>query len=361
MWKGYYGKEPFDLRLTALRFLENLGKIIALTLVGTLLFGGGYYVKNVLLGAERQYSVTSTFKVDYVTPPVNSGDYFINEVTWNTLVQTAEFQRAVQTHLANITIFGEDGTPKEMLALGAEEIAAAISAKLPSDWNIPTVTVVTDDPVKTIRIALAVEAAMVDEFADYMEEIDFVRVLSPAAEAEEVEPDVRPARAFILSALLSFFFVTVLFLLKEIGDDSIWLPATIRRRYHLPVLGTDESPELVENIVHLFENKKNIAVYAVDNEMVDAEEIVMALQENVKEERAAKNWKAVTQSAFTKQGMEALREADGILLAVRAGSHAGKPLEYVAEYLAQQDCEITAVLLWEADEWLIKAYYCFAR
>ena len=96
MWKGSYGKEPFDLRLTVLRFMGNFVNIIVLTMIGTLFFGGGYYVKNVLLGGERQYGATSTYKVDYVTPPVNSGDYFINEATWNTLVQTTEFMDAVE-------------------------------------------------------------------------------------------------------------------------------------------------------------------------------------------------------------------------------------------------------------------------
>ena len=45
MREGYYGKEPFDLRLTALRMLRNLNQIIVFTLAGTLVFGGGYYLE----------------------------------------------------------------------------------------------------------------------------------------------------------------------------------------------------------------------------------------------------------------------------------------------------------------------------
>ena len=44
-----YAKEPFDLRLLLLRLGRNLWKILALTILGTVLFGGGYYVKKVLL------------------------------------------------------------------------------------------------------------------------------------------------------------------------------------------------------------------------------------------------------------------------------------------------------------------------
>lgn len=44
-----YGKEPFDLRLEVLCLCRNLWKILAVTVLGAVLFGGGYYVKNVLL------------------------------------------------------------------------------------------------------------------------------------------------------------------------------------------------------------------------------------------------------------------------------------------------------------------------
>lgn len=44
-----YGKEPFDLRLMLLCLGRNLWKILAVTVAGMVLFGGGYYVKNVLL------------------------------------------------------------------------------------------------------------------------------------------------------------------------------------------------------------------------------------------------------------------------------------------------------------------------
>ena len=63
MWEGSYGKEPFDLRLTVLRLIACMDKVLIFTLAGTLLFGGGYYVKNVLLRPETQYGITSVYRV----------------------------------------------------------------------------------------------------------------------------------------------------------------------------------------------------------------------------------------------------------------------------------------------------------
>ena len=60
MWEGSYGREPFDLRLTVLRLIREFGKILVLTIVGTILFGGGYYVKNMILRPEPTYAATST-------------------------------------------------------------------------------------------------------------------------------------------------------------------------------------------------------------------------------------------------------------------------------------------------------------
>ena len=94
-----YGKEPFDLRLMCLRLCRNLWKMLAVTVVGTLLFGGGYYVKNVLLQPDPGYAASSTYKVEYKENPNAAGAYYINEATWNTMIHTGEFLDGVEKHL----------------------------------------------------------------------------------------------------------------------------------------------------------------------------------------------------------------------------------------------------------------------
>ena len=388
MWEGSYGKEPFDLRLTVLRLIRKADKILVLTLVGTIVFGGGYYVKNVILQSEPAYAATSTYKVQYVEEPTQAGDYYINETSWNTLLDTKEFLDAVQQHLAAGAEAG--GFPVEITN---EELKEAISAKLPSDWHVPTTTVETNDMQKSLLIGAAVEAAMTEELAETTDEVSSIRVMDPALTATEVKADVRPVRAVILSAVLSLFFAVVVFLLQETGDDSIWLPSTLRRRYGLPVLGTVHSRELQENINYLLKDKKQIAVCSVDVD-IDPAEVIGALpgKESALPEEGAVlpvkgsvlsrkgntlpgeesslsgegvslsgEWTAVPAPLICPESCEVLRKMDGIVLVVRAGRHAGKPLEYVLDYLSQQDCEVTAALLWEADEKLLDAYYMFQK
>ena len=328
--------------------------------------------------------------MQYVAEPTQSGDYYINEATWDSLVHTEEFLSGVQKHLEELTtgntaadavaegIAGNVSEQSSAEEWTTEALSAVLTAKLPSDWHVPTTTVVTEEPGTSMLIAAAVELTMEQEFVEMMgSEVASVRVLNPGTTVEEVLPDVRPARAFVLSAVLSLFFVMVIFLLKETGDDSIWLPATLRRRYGLPVLGTIESAELTENVTYLFRDKKRIAVCSVDDRVNPAEaaaKIAARVQVQKKhtdksrkdsceeailaeESKFSQEWIPVPAPLHDPATCGTLREMDGILLAVKAGAHAGKPLEYVKEMLEQQDCKITAVILWKADEKLIQAYY----
>ena len=378
MWEGYYGKEPFDLRLTVLRLMRNLNKILLITLAGTLLFGGGYYIKNVLLHTEKEYTATATYMVEYVNPPKQSGDYYVNHMSWNTLVQSEEFRTAAGEHYKVLTASFADGNGTISLEEAENfwttaDWTAHVSATLPSDWNIPTTTVITPKEELTALLTAAVEAAMVNDMTEITEAIAKVSVIDPGV-SEEVVPDVRPVRAFVLSALLSLFFAVVIFLLKELGEDSIWLPASLRVRYGLKVLGTVNSPDFQENLKYLFADKEKIAVCPL-NERIDSTEAVKTLEaltgqwgvsdvQRGSETRSAcgdaacsKEWIALPAPLFCPESCEKIREADGILLLVPAGNHVGKKLEYVLDYLRQQDCSVTAAVLWEADETLLKIYY----
>ncbi len=350
MWEGSYGKEPFDLRLTVLRTFRRLGLIAAVTLAGTLVFGGGYYVKNVLLRAEPVYSAVSTYRVDYaVAEEKDVSTVHINEMTWNTYLDTKLFQDAVRRYLPDSGRY-TDG-----------QLADAVDAVVASNLKVINTVVTADSPEESLAVAAAVEKALVQCLAGEISEISSVEVIDPAEEAREVYPDVRPLRAVVLSAILSFFTILVIVLLKELGDDSIWLPSTVERRYGLKVLGTLESPELEEDLRYLFENRRNIAVCPIQ-EHIDPVQVLQELRRACPDPelwREDMGWYPAPAPILCPESCRTLRCAGGILLVVEAGSHAGKQLEYVMEYLKRQDCKVTAAILWNADEALLRRYYGF--
>ncbi|MCM1551469.1 MAG: hypothetical protein NC092_02115, partial [Butyrivibrio sp.] len=301
------------------------------------------YVKNVMLGEPSKYETTITCKLEYTNPPVQSGDYYINEMTWNTYVDSEEFLGLLESSMP----FAAMDVTLDMWAGGAAE---AISASVASDIHVPSFQVSTTSAEKTDTLSKVLQQVLTGPFAESVPEIASIRVIDVSG-PKLVHPDVRPLRAVILSALLSCFFVVVLLLMRELGADSIWLPATLRRRYGLPALGTIHSLELQENACYLFKNKERIAVCAVE-ESVNPQEVLKFMQEKIQKE-----WFAVPTPALSPETAEVLREADGVLLVVESGLHAGKPLEYVLEFMVVQEILVTAAILWNADEALIKAYY----
>lgn len=382
MWEGNYGTEPFDLRLTVLRLFGCLGWIGLITLLGTLLFGGGYYVRHVVFGEKPRYEQTITCKLEYTNPPVQSGDYYINEMTWNTYVHSSAFETMLWSEEPFLSMdldahsWAYMAGAKEEDAEGEGVLSGLLSAKVASDIHVPSFTVSCLQEGQTESLSQAVQSVVTDPWVTYLPELKSAQVID-VSEVTLVYPDVRPLRAVILSAVLSCFFAVVFFLLREIGADSVWLPATIRRRYGIPVVGTLQSVEFAQNAGYLFKGVKTVSVCSTESK-VDLQQVTNALQEKLQEGvesgRAQDNsgalrtftcftcftcftWK-IAQSPLTEPGdVETLRQADGVLVVVSAGLHAGKPLEYLLEFLQTQEIKVTAALLWEADERLIKSYY----
>ena len=357
-----YGKEPFDLRLEVLYLCRNLWKILAVTVLGTVLFGGGYYVKNVLLQPDPGYAASSTYKVEYFENPNAAGAYYINQTTWDSLIHTGEFLDGVETHLQEAADRGETESA-EVLELGRESISNALSATLPSDFSIPVTKATLQEPAESVALAAAVEETMCNEFAETIAEIRLIKVLDHANQAEAVVPDVRTLRAVILAAVVSLFLSVMVFLLWELSRDSIRLPATLRRRYGLNSLGTVNSTGFTENIKYLLlkaaqrkgvpeTEELTVAVCGALPE-ADPQEIITVLEKKL----PGVTYLAVPSPLLCPESGATLREADAVLLAVPAGECVGRQLEAVLEYLIAQECPVNGAFLWNADEELIRRYY----
>lgn len=358
----FYGKEPFDLRLTVLRLLRRLPAVAAVTAVGTLLLGGGYYLKNVVFSQDRVYAARSVYHVEYaVEEERDVATVYINETSWNTYLGTRSFLDSLQRRMEEL-----NREQEFQLTLEDDELREALTAVLASDLRVPSVTAATDSPEKSVRIAQAVERVMTLDFPEGVREIDAITVIDPGDTAPEVIPDVRPGRAFLLAAVVSLFFGVAGTLWREVWADSIWLPSTLVKRYGLKTLGTIESRELGENTAYLFAGKTRVAVCGLQ-ESSDGEQALEQLRAARKQPRTVKEqpqaaedllgeWFVAPSPLLDPAVCRTLREADGVLLVVRAGAHAGRRLEHALMYLEQQDCKITAVLLWKADQRLIREY-----
>ena len=157
---------------------------------------------------DRTYAATSVYHVEYaVENQQDIANVYINEVSWNTYMQSEMFLDAVEGHL--------ERSGGDTALVSGRELAAMIRAQVLSDLRMPSTVITSDSPEKSVEIARAVEAAMTGELADSIGEIASIALVDPGSEAEEVVRDVRPGRAFALSAVLSCFFAMVASALKR--------------------------------------------------------------------------------------------------------------------------------------------------
>lgn len=345
MLECHYKKEPLDIRLVMLRLWKQAGIILAGTLLGTLIFGGGYYLRNVAL-PPTQYAATSLYYVEYMLPPntdstMDAGYSYINHETWNRWMDTREFLDLVYRNL--------EGTPNAQI--DRETMKSYLSAELLTDLKMPDTIVTTPDPELTLRIAAAVEKSILSMVGEQYG-IESIRVVDPAV-STSVFNESRPLNACILSAVVSFVFVTAVLALKEIGSDSILLPATLSSRYGLKSLGTVHSKAFDENVRYILRDCAQVGILPVGD--VNLKKVTGRLAEAAQNERTC--LVALPELELCPEACETIRGLDGLVLAVESGAGSGKRLEEVLELLAAQDCRVSAALLWEADERLIRRYY----
>lgn len=344
MGKGNWGREPFDLRMTVLRMLRRLPMILTIIVVGMICFGGGYLVKTYMLQPDPGYSASAVFFTEYSDPDWFVKGIYINDYSWNIWLESDELIGYVNKYLP--------------APYAKEELANMLEAKIYSDLRVMEIFATTDDPSKADAVIEAVKKAITIDFPAGVSAVDEVRVTDTKAGARVVR-DIRPVRAFVLGAVLSTFLAIIVFLLVELSEDSIWLPATLGARYGLKQPGVPGTDTFAENIRYFFEGKKQIALCPVETE-VDPMEVAKYFQQQdlIADDQ---EFLALPSPVLSPEVVKTLRDADGIMLICRAGSGDARNLEFLLDFLEQQDCKVTAAILWEPDMWLLKNYYRFEK
>lgn len=381
MWECDYGKEPLDIRLLVLRFLRKSPVILLAALLGAVCIGGPYFLRKVTFGPAKEYEAVTDFYIDYAVQESGEEYTYFNQTTWTQLITDDVFTDKILTHMS--------GTKPSK-----QELQGYLYATMLSDTRIVTTTVTTNDPELTMKIEKALLQAM-EDFGREQKEIADVRILQEPTKASLVIADVRTFRACMLGAVI-FVSVAVFYLLIYfVLDEGIYIPATFERRYGVPMLGTIHSGELPMMAEKLFSDGGDIreSVLVTIDEKGRLEQVREALarlgikaaeDKNLNQilckligggisetggcvklgeesknqiEVSAKEWGEDEKrpEILTNEYFEVLKNKK-LLLVVKAGAHNGKRIEKFLDFCKKCDLEVTAALLWEADERLIRAY-----
>ncbi len=325
-----YLKEPFDFRLFVRCMLKKWHQFVLCMLVGSLLFGGVYYLYKVVYAPAREYQAEASYYIEYVEDPVitEQGSYF-NEATLNSWLTMDVFTDSVLSALSG--------------KLTVEELDAYVDLIMPSDIRVVKISVKTAEDALTLEILKAYDQAFV-QFGENQREINRIIPQDFDETAEQIKADIRTQRAFVLGAVLGLVFGGFYIVMKYLLDDGIYATHTLEKRHGVMVFGTGESEELAVNITYAVRNCKRVAVTAVGE--VPALPMVL---EKLREMKSETEWVLVPAIVQCPEAGEVLRGCNGVILNVMAGVDRSGAIDRALSYYKQQDVVVLGAILWNAD------------
>lgn len=343
MWECNFAEERMDYKLFWLRFVKKIWLILAATALGAVLVGVPYYFVNVTLGEGPAYRIVSEYYLDYAEDSSGAVYDYFNYYTWSEIADTDEFVNILMNQLPEGMFVSED------------ILRSYTDATVESDTRYLTTTVETEHPNKTELMARAMESAVL-EFSKEQKELNSVKVVTMPLEAEEVYPDVRPVRAFILGAVIGLVAGIVSVCCYIICDSSVFLPNTMEKRYGVKALGCESFTESKNNICYAITGAKSVAIVGVGQlQTGEAKAAIQCIKGCIDD---------VCRIEFMEDDIlsdefnfDKLREEDKVILLIEAGAKNGKKIERSIEQIKRQDVSLAGAFLFGEDKKLIKQYY----
>lgn len=337
MWQCKYAREPFNMRLYAMRCIQNAGWIVLGFVLGVLIIGGGYYLKNVSFAGALPYEVVTKYYVEYEQDPESDRVFsYFTGYTWNDWIKSGELSGRVQELL---------GT-----SLPVEEFTAFYEMSMPSDVRMPYLTVSHTDAKEAERISEAVTQVL-SEFGENQREIRTVSVVDVIGPRLE-RPDIRTWRACVLGAVVGTFFALFYLSVKLIIEGAIYLPETFTYRYQIPMIGycdREGVPSLAVK-VHLdklMSGKSEIGITSLEEDIdLIAYKRALGLDEAV----------CIPSVLQVPEAGTKLAETQGNILLVKYGKDNAGAMEELIHFCEIQNIKIDCALLVEADASLIRWY-----
>lgn len=333
MWECEYSREPVDYKLLWLRFLRKIWIIPAAMLAGVVLVGTCHFYAKTVAGGGRTYQTESVFYIDFAEDARGEEYDYYNYFTWGEVIHTDFFMDYVHEKMA-----GE---------LSEDEIISYITATIDSDVRYLYVRCNTHSPELSLKLASVLEE-IVPRFADIRKEIQSIEIAKAGDKAGD-SSKLRIGNACFLGGGLGLGTATLWIFIMLIVDTAVYIPATIEKRYHITCLGAPFMPEFAPNWKYVLKESVNIAMVYADEDIQDEEFVIPG---DIKRKIIS-----CRNPVEHPEELDKIRECEKVLLVLKAGCRNNKTFERLLEQLGRQDIKIAAVILADADEKLLSAYY----
>ena len=330
-----YMKQLIDWKRIWLLFSKRIWLIVLVTLAGALIGALGYKLVENLTSEGQFYRVSSDYYI-FFNEDDNGVDYY-NAYTWDNILRDDPVVNVVMENMPS--------------HISKEEVRAAVTGEMVSDYRVLTVHVTSLDPETAQIIADAYEIGLV-EFANRIELLKKIELWSQGDVVPVIENDYM-VNVGLFSGVASFVLILLVLSFFYILDDSIYLEKDFTQRCEVPFLGMITKAgsqrtmqELKDNLAYVCKEDTYYLV-AWDNDI--AGETVDTLQEMAE----------AIKGCVSAQGtdLDILRASAGAIVVLPWGRKNGRIADKLITFLKKQDVAVTGVLLTDADDNFLKAYY----
>lgn len=366
-------QEGMDLKRFALCLQKKLGAILLITAFGAFLCGGIYLLVREL-AMETKWQAQSKFYMQFINRA--NAEQSFNGYTWNDLLHGDPVMDKIMEAMKRLS---DAQTDDAAYRIRVEE---ALEAKIISDTRLLTVFSTGSSEEWAALVQSAAEEGVL-RFGEEQEEIISMELINSIPPAVVVWDD-RTAQAVIGGGVLFFVIALFSWIFAYILDDSLYVIADAEKRYPYPLLGLlvknneaeDHQPhaaELAENTAYLLKDEQRLLFLTEEDlpfmkdgkagiekaEYKQAEKARILFDGIMKAKVPDKKWISSTLQSVTAGSTigAALREVDGVILAVPFGKRNGKKLDRTVSFLKNQDCRILGILITEGDRKFWKRYY----
>lgn len=317
-------KECLDQGLDLKRLVLVLGRKLWLVavgaMVGAILGGVTYKVVTNIVDGEPEYQANADYYITFNFDEFNYGADYYNAYTWDGILRDDP-----------IVDYALSLLPSEITK---EMVKDAVSGEMLGDYRILTVHVKAESKEKADMIAAAYKEALWN-FGQEIELLDSVELWSQE-EAIEYEKNNKTGNAAFLGAFLLTLFVMFALLFYYVLEDAFYVEKDAEERFGLPVYGLLTKAEdikqkdiLNDNLTFTFGNSP--IAYWNGEKIPTAEEYAN------------------------------LRKAENLLVNIPWGCNNGRQVERVLRQMKLQDCEVKGIVITEAEDAFVKAYYAVER
>lgn len=380
-------QEGIDGKRILLLFLKKIWVFAAAILAGAVIGGGIYLAVHVLFPANREYEQISKIYLNFNCEPEDFNELSYNGYTWNDLMATDP--------ILNYTM---ENLPPEM---DRNMVIGATKAEILSDIRLLTITITADTPELAAQIMKATQTALV-HLGETDKLFDSIEVYS-TEEPRQIVWDNRTAQASVTGMVIALFVSLAAAGFCYVMDGSVYVAGDVEKRYGIPVIGifTEEKEEPAKgdskeffkrfrrslereffaNYCYMGKDMNEIALVSADSveDAKRAGDRIKQLTERLRKEENKAAEPDGNTSGFRGRkdgampdlvyGMTEedagiygkLREADGVILAIRFAGRNGKAIERLLDNLKKQDCKVMGAVIVGAQENFLQMYYMGRR